>query len=73
MRERKRERERERERLRISPTAVSIGFLVSGKEAKKILSLSLYTLLHTGWIQAPGGSPGAALEIRLIVPLSSSR
>ena len=38
--------ERERENVRISPTAATLGFLGSGKEAKKILSLSLYTLLH---------------------------
>ena len=41
------ERERESENVRISPTAATLGFLGSGKEAKKILSLSLYTLLHT--------------------------
>ncbi|PVH39409.1 hypothetical protein PAHAL_5G494800 [Panicum hallii] len=35
------ERERERERERISVAATTLGFLGSGKEAKKILSFSL--------------------------------
>jgi hypothetical protein len=48
-RERERERASERENVRIFPTAATLGFLGSGKEAKKILSLSksLYALLHT--------------------------
>jgi hypothetical protein len=38
-----RERERERERERISAAATTLGFLGSGKEAKKILFISLDT------------------------------
>jgi hypothetical protein len=37
--ERERERASERENVRIFPTAATLGFLGSGKEAKKILSL----------------------------------